>query len=483
VKKKSLIWVTGIVVAALVIWGWGLFRTVKDVVEAHPELTAESRDQVFPAPEHTVYQMNLKLDPVSHELWGYSLVSSTNTTNGDLDEIWLTTYPNAMREQAASPAPATAYYSGFDPGYLEISQAKVNNRPVVYSYQGISTRLQLDTPIYKNDVFTIEMEWKVKIPRASYRLGGKDGVILLGNFYPQLNVKDARGWHIPENIKFGDPFFSQVADYAVAIQIPEAYQLATSGEIVAIEAEDTGWQRILIRAGQVRDFALAAALHYQTVETYVNGIEVEGFFRGNDPEIDAGVLERTAAALKYYGAVYGSYSGSKFVVVQGPMQGFQGMEYSGMIFLSDEVFKPSFGEERRAFLVAHEVAHQWWYHMVGNDQLNEPWLDEGLASWSARQYLKRVELDVGNKSPGNSANLGKSLQEMGNKGHYYDVAYSGGEAFWAQLEEEQGEEKILAILRHYLAEFKHKTASTEDLRRIIEEECRSPLDSFFDFWF
>ncbi len=268
----------------------------------------------------------------------------------------------------------------------------------------------------------------------------------------------------------------------VAIQIPEAYQLATAGEILSIEADDIGWQRIIIKANQVRDFALAATLHYKTTSTNANGIEVEGFFRDNNPETNASVLERAAAALQYYGSAFGSFSDSKFVIVQGPMQGFQGMEYSGMIFLSDEAFQPSYGDERLAFLVAHEVAHQWWYNMVGNDQLNEPWLDEGLASWSARQYLKRVEFD-GQDSPGNTTNLSRSLQEMGSKGHYYDVAYSGGEAFWAQLEQDQGEEKLLSILRRYLSEFKHHTASTDDLRRIIEEECRDPLHSFFELWF
>ena len=75
------------------------------------------------------------------------------------------------------------------------------------------------------ELLTIEMQWSAKIPRAAYRYGSKDGVILLGHFYPLLNVKDYRGWHISSNTQFGDPFYTQCADYVVRLRVPKLTKL------------------------------------------------------------------------------------------------------------------------------------------------------------------------------------------------------------------------------------------------------------------
>ena len=105
------------------------------------------------------------------------------------------------------------------------------------------------------------------------------------------------------------------------------------------------------------------------------------------------------------------------------------MEYSGMIFLSEDIFAPEYGEQRRAFLVAHEVAHQWWYDMVGNNQLEEPWLDEGLANWSARQYLKTVEYRSHQNQSKTSTQFKSGLEDMASKSCYPETVYQEARPF------------------------------------------------------
>lgn len=464
------------------IWLRGLYGTVKNVIVTKSDPFLQT--SVFPAPEGTVYRMDLKIDPISLELLGHSIITTQNTSGNDLEELWLTTYPNAMSDKATTPAPVSAYYAGFDPGWLKVSSVLVNKSAATCADLGISNRVDLPVPVKKGEFLTLEMDWKAKIPRASYRYGSKDGVILLGHFYPILNVRDDKGWHVSSNIQFGDPFYTQSADYIVRLWVPEAYQVATSGKILSIEAEDNGWQTLMISAGKVRDFALAVVYNYQTSSATVDGVKVVGFFNGKYPAVEKQVLERAAAAIKYFSCTYGSYGRPQLVLVQGPMKGFQGMEYSGLIFLAEEVFASDYDEQRRAFLVAHEIAHQWWYDMVGNNQLEEPWLDEGLANWSARQYLKTVEYrSLQGQSKTQGTNLEQGLAEMGSKRNYLNTAYQGGETFWYQLEDELGEEKVLQVLRSYLARYKFRTATTDDLRQIISQESRTSLDSFFERWF
>lgn len=481
-KSNTWLWLTLIVALVCVVWIKGIYGTTKSVITS--QTAPLSEDNLFPAPHHTSYHMELRLDPIKLELHGRSVITSRNTTDAELTELWLTTYPNVMKDRATTPAPMSAYYSGFDPGWLTISSVTVNGATAAGEDLGISYRIHLPEPIKVGEEVTLKLEWKARIPQAAYRYGSKDGVILMGNFYPVLNVKDDRGWHTSINTKFGDPFYTQCADYTVRLWVPEAYQIAASGDILSIEAEDTGWQTMLIKAERVRDFALAAAYNYKMYHVKADGIEIVGFFNGRFPEVEKAVLEQAVAVVKFYNRTFGSYARPQLFLVQGPMEGFQGMEYSGLIFFTDEVFNPRFNEQRRAYLVAHEIAHQWWYDMVGNNQLQEPWLDEGLASWSARKYLEKVEYrSVQGRSGKTLVDLEKALTEIHSKDTYLDTAYQGGESFWLQLEEELGEGQVLKILRSYLATYKFKTATTEDLCRIISQHSRTSMESFFEKWF
>ncbi len=189
--------------------------------------------------------------------------------------------------------------------------------------------------------------------------------------------------------------------------------------------------------------------------------------------------------FKYYSCTFGSYPYREFDIVQVPMEGFQGMEYSGVIFLCREAFGPAYGEARQDFLLAHEIAHQWWFGLVGNDQLREPWLDEGLANWSAWSYLR--ERDGKNAaariSPDYQTDLGRSLSEMSGREEYFNLAYRNGERFWRELEHELGNKKVIEVLRSYLAEYRYQLASAADLHAVIEKEAGQDMTPLFKKWF
>lgn len=480
-RKIWIVLITGIVLISAALYVKGLDGMIDKVI-VKPK-TSSSPVTIFPSPYYTNYEMTINLDSISGIIIGTSVIDTKNTTGADLDKIWITTYPNAFRSRKTTPAPDSAYYAGFDPGWLKVSLVTVNGLPAKYEDHGVSGRIILAEPLPKNQKIRIEMVWKAKIPKAAYRYGYKDDAILLGQFYPVLNVKDDKGWHTSGNYRFGDPFYLQSANYLVIVELPEIYQVAATGTITNTLAEDNGRQTIWIEAKNVRDFAIAALYNYQTSSMIANGSRINCYSREVDAA-SADVLERAAAAVKYYGNTYGAYPYQELNIIEAPMKGFQGMEYSEVIFLAEEVFSPGYKEKTRSTLIAHEVAHQWWYGLVGNDQINEPWLDEGLATWSANQYLKEVELRATKgASASKNVKLGKSLSQMGSKQNYYDTAYQGGEAFWYGLETELGEDKVLSILRKYLSKYKYRTATTEDLRQLITEESDRDLEYFFDQWF
>lgn len=484
-KKSAYIFTT---MVAVLVGAWLLYS-------GHPLNSGPSADGVsaqaagtglFPAPDHTVYNMDLYLEPSSATLHGDTWLSTVNTSGQPMEYLWFTLYPNAFRDPSQSPAPAEAYYAGFDPGWLQVESVVVNGKEVTSEEQGMSLRVLLSRPVQPGGKLEINLRWQARIPRLAYRYGSKDGVFMLGNFYPTLNALDGEGWHLAYNSCFGDPFCFHTADYLVRINIPQEYQMVSTGRQIDALAEDNGRATYLVAAEKVRDFCLVVLYDYHELSKQSRGIKTTCFFPARGEYAAAGILNESTQILDYFAGIYGSYPYPEFKVVFVPMKGFQGMEYSGLIFLRDEFLEPGPDPGYGEFILAHEIAHQWWYGMVGNDQLKEPWLDEGLANWSANKYLEKYR---GREIPDagelrNGVNLDRSLAEMYSRPEYYRTAYSGGEAFWSGLEKELGgEEAVFKVLRKYLADYRYCIATTRDLCRVIQEESRQDISEYLSRWF
>lgn len=477
-----------LILIVLVICSIFLFRFIQrpaNNVSAVSVPCTEVENNIFPAPDKTVYDMRLYLDVIERILYGESEIRSLNTSGKILDKLCLTAYPNVFKKSNETPAPKSAYYAGFNEGWLHIKSITVNGNPLDYVEDGATITIQLLSPIKLGENIDIHMEWQAKIPRVEYRFGCKDYIFMLGNFYPTLNVLSDDGWHNSYNSVFGDPFCFQAADYRVNVSVPQEYTMISTGDVVNRGAEDNGREIYTIEARGVRDFCLAAMYGYTEIKEIIKGKTIKCYLPVKGKEIATDILKKAGKVLNYYSCQFGSYPYNDFKLVFVPMQGFHGMEYSGLIFLKDEFLQKSYDHNHRDFVLAHEVAHQWWYLMVGNDQLREPWLDEGLANWSAYKYLQDIE---GKNPPAHGQinkkiNLGKELRDMYSRQEYYYTAYTGGETFWFALEEEIGEETVVRVLRRYLADYRKKIATTEDLIEVIKTETGEDLEDFFQNWF
>ena len=125
-----------------------------------------------------------------------------------------------------------------------------------------------------------------------------------------------------------------------------------------------------------RDFAFSASPYYKLVSGSAAGVTVGAFYTsGNGPA----ALQTAMSALVKFESVFGQYQWPRFIVAQ-TGRASSGNEYPGIIFVGGPLLA-------NREVVAHEVAHQWWYAMAGNDQLREPWLDEGLAEFTAAYWF------------------------------------------------------------------------------------------------
>lgn len=198
-------------------------------------------------------------------------------------------------------------------------------------------------------------------------------------------------------------------------------------------------------------------------------------------------------SLDYYSKTYGEYLYTEYDLVRtGGF--FGGMEYPGLVFLQGSYFEKdsTYGQ----IVVAHETAHQWWYGIVGNDEVEEPWLDESLTEYSTLKFFKHyyptlgdrlLQLKEGALKETESFErkkefVGNPVTGFSNWKSYGLLVYEKGPMMFNELEKKLGEDKMNQVLREYFEQYRLKNAKGEDLIRLYEEHYGEELSRVFEKW-
>lgn len=432
---------------------------ISDDANTPVQRTRDSNLQ-FPLPNKTSYNMKLHLNVEKMTLSGRSTIITVNSSGRPLRELCLTAYPNIFKQREHTPVPLSLYQGGFTPSSLDIKWVKVNGKKADVHERGLTIFVRPSGYINAGQKIDIEMEWDLTIPPVAYRLGYQDGVFMLGNFYPWLETYDNQGWHHAVQVPFGDPFCISAADYTVALSLPGAYQVISGAPLVYRFSDDRGNETWVFSSSRARDFAFAAFTPGNRCEKReVGGVGVE--FWGQGPGLKE-AADQAAGALRYFQQLYGAYPHRELRLVEVPMEGFSGMEYDGLIFVSNHVLASSYDKRKQAWLIAHEVAHQWWYAMVGNDQAREPWMDEALACYSADRYLRAA--GMGSRDHlSRPQGLGREISGFKSREDYQKTVYSGGEWFWDRMEKQMGDHKLMEALKRYARTGSGKVVTRKEL--------------------
>ena len=321
-----------------------------------------------------------------------------------------------------------------------------------------------------------------------------DNILVLDGFYPAIPVYNEDGWHygwLPPN---SDTTFQDVSYYLVTVTAPKDLVIISSG--VTVDAQKTNGQQIVtIAQGPSRDFYIAASDEFEVIsetigETTVNSYTVRGLDEGSKLALSTAV-----DAIETFNIYYGIYPYTEFDVVSTPMQGAYGIEYPGIVGINYALYDTS--DPTTASIlestVAHETGHQWLYNVVGDDQINEPWLDEAMTQYATGLYFQYVYGESGFISYSNSWYSRWDRVERADKpiglpaGSYEGREYSGivygrGPIFIDTLAQTMGEEVFEAFLKDYYETFKWGIVTTEEFKELAEEHCQCDLTELFEAW-
>ena len=157
------------------------------------------------------------------------------------------------------------------------------------------------------------------------RFGYQENVYNVGNFIITPAVYDENGWAIEPYATLGDAFYTDIANYDVAIHAPEGYTVAATGDRQANGS---------FHAEKVRDFAFCASDGYDTLEDTVDGISVTVYYGDDMTKTAARMMETAKKALSLYSGMFGAYPYDTLSVVSsGLTGGVNGMEYPTLIMV------------------------------------------------------------------------------------------------------------------------------------------------------
>jgi aminopeptidase N len=202
------------------------------------------------------------------------------------------------------------------------------------------------------------------------------------SFSPMLAVYDAGGWRT-DVTAFPDQVFAESSFYVVDWTLPANLTLASSGTETGHDANGDQVTRHIL-AGPVREFAATAGARYAQVTQMAGDVTVRSTALLTDTAQAAQDRDIAAKSLATYNNLFGEYPFNELDLVLTP-DGGGGIEFPGYVMISH--LTPA--SRVRDHVVSHEVAHQWWYSLVGDDIFREPWLDESFADFSTYLYLQQ----------------------------------------------------------------------------------------------
>lgn len=429
-----------------------------------------------------VYDIDVMLDPHTGTVVGSSRVEYTNNQEVSLPEIYFHLYPNA----------AVFSQDVKRPGRLEVTAVGTDSGQLLYAMEGTLLKIELASELSPGEQIVLNLNWELTVPDYPGRLGENDGVISLGNWYPVLAVYDAAGWHLDPYYELGDPFYSEVGRYRVKLTLPDNYKVAATGNLTARRRLPGQQKELVWDTSLVRDFAMAVSDDYAALEQQVDKTLVRSVFLRGDKAGGQRVLKTGAEAVEFFNGAFGPYPYDQLTLAAtGFYQG--GMEYPNIVFLARQFYGLE-DADVLDYIAVHETAHQWWYGVVGNNQIEEAWLDEGLTEFSTILFYEQVR-GRGQEEARSLISLYQAYQQANGDGKilrplnefpgelaYTALVYGKGCLLFLQLREEIGEELLLQVLQTYYRRFAYKNATGEDLIQLTEEVSGRDLNSFFQEW-
>ncbi len=422
------------------------------------------------------YDIDLTVQLEPPQVTGSQQITYTNAEDVPLDHLYLRLFPNSR---------------GYG-GTMTMTHVLLNGNPVTpqFELQNTAARIPLETALDPGEVVTLSMDFTVGVPTSptsAYALFSYlRGVMALPTFYPIIPVYDDQGWDVEHAPDHSDDLHTDIARHRVRISAPADLTLVASG--TCTNPEPGKW---ICQAAPMRDFTLILGEDYQRAAREVEGVVVNSYFYTGHAEGGGRALQVAVDSMSVFSELFGPYPYTELDVVETPNR-LGGMEYSGLVVVEDGLY----AEGGVEWLTVHEVAHQWWMVVVGNDQVDEPWLDEALTQYSTMLYYEKVygrdraRAILQQEFEGSYQSVLRQGRDMPAglpsdaypPDLYWKIVYDKGALYFHALREAVGDEAFFEILQTYYQRHRYEIATPEMFLDAIETVTGDQHRDIYEKW-
>ena len=446
-------------------------------------LVASEQGILDELPGATVYHVDLTFTPEDLTLRGRQEILYTNRESQTLSEIYVRLYPNVAG------------------GATELTSIRRDGTPIEgeTEYDSSILRIPLDPVLAPGESTALGWDLEIRIADAYVGwgpFGALDGVISLDQFLPVIPVYDETGWNVAPVPPQGDWSYYDAGFYLVRITAPSDLVLVAGGvEVSGIDGVQT--QSRTFAAGPVRDFYAAASSAYQAFTQTHSEVTITHYVLPGGEELAHLGLRVAADALDSFEARFGPYPYTELDFATTFIHAGSAMEYPGIVAMSEETYTPGAilwgnqpSEDVLETTIVHEMAHQWFYNIVGSDQVNEPWLDEALAQYATNLYYedtyspvraseyRREWIGRWNAIGRRAIPVGLSTFEF-EAGTYGSIIYGRGPMFVERL---GGYLDLDAFFSAYIDAHRWDIADTRSFASLAEQMSERDLTDLFTAW-
>lgn len=483
------------------------------------------------------YTINVSLNDNNNSLRGDLSLQYINHSPDTLTYLWFHIWPNAYRndqtalaKQLAESEDGKKKLVNMGKGYIDSLRFTINGQPVELSVEDNIDIIKLPLPkaLLPGDKITIATPFYVQLPPYFSRSGYEGQQYMICQWYPKPAVYDRKGWHQFPYLDQGE-FYAEYGSFKVNITLPGEYVVGATGTLqnkdelesyktigkqnnlnqgkpVLYKALKKGSKTLSYSGENIHDFAWFAAkdfvIRYDTLQLPGHGVDVfsYGQVKGNEEwKKSTGFIKD---AVRHYSNWIGEYPYPVVQAVEGPKNLTSGgMEYP-MITL---ITSPDANEERMDAVITHEVGHNWFYGIIGSNERDNPWMDEGVNTYfqfryegekyrdnsvfggaipkevkklPEEEFLSRIYSALNTIPAAKPVSTGST--GFANKDDYGIVVYVKTAVWLYIIESAIGREKLDKGIQEYFKEWKFKHPYPEDFKAALEKANGSSLDKLFE---
>lgn len=433
----------------------------------------------------TLYSVQASLDPSSAVVSGTESVLYTNRSSDALSEVVFRVFA-AEADGSSSARPTT------------ITGVKVDGEDSKAALEGTVMTVDLPEEIAPKERATISFSFNEPVPTVENDITAglfthDASTYDLGNFLPTVVPYSGGKWDERAPSEYADVNFFESSYYDVSFKAPESYVVSATG--VGTKAEG-GARRFV--AGPVRDFAVQASKIYQSARRKVGSTEVTSYYFEGESRAGRKALDAGCKALEAFTSHIGPYPYARMNICEGLLEDY-GMEYSGLVVISSDMYGDPADEDDLEITVAHEVLHEWFALAVGSDAIGNSWLDESLVSFGEVLYSQWVhgpeaahealmvlaDLYTSTRDDEvDDAPVEQAASAFADPNQYTAMVYGKGAVFFNALYEMMGEAAFVKSLSDYYRGKAFGLATTEDLLAAFRANSPDPsaVDRLYQRW-